>query len=112
VFVVSVVVPGNVLPVSENPYTVLPTPNPAGYLAKPCQPGYQTHYTVVDTKVGFVGWPLQCSPSSTSLDELVVFEPTRALPLFLVYAKPTNGQWGLVLFCFSHLLSPETDTTL
>ena len=102
VFIVSVVVPGNALPITENPHIVRPTPNPTGFLAKPCQSGYQSHYTVVDTKPGSCGLPLQDSPTATSLDELVVFEPTRTLPLFLVYAKGANGRWGqsfLFFFC-------------
>ena len=99
-FMVSVVIPGNVLPITETPYTKPPLVNPAGYLGKPCKAGYQSHYTVVDSSVHSFGLPTEGTSTVTSFDELVVFEPTRCLPLFLVYAKPLNGQWGLPLLSF------------
>lgn len=90
VFMVCLTVPGNALPITAAPYsdpTPFPRiPNSKGFLASPCQRGYQSHYTVV-TKANKAteGYPMRESPIRESFDELVVFEPAQALPVFLVF---------------------------
>ena len=89
VLVISLVAPGNVLPISADPQ-VDKLPNPQGYLGKPRQRGYQSHYTVVylPGEGGIYGYPLRTAPTEASADELVVFEPAQALPVFLIYLDP------------------------
>jgi hypothetical protein len=87
VFMVSIAIPGNVFPISEPPFTPKGEDNPHGFLGKPCQPGYQSHYTVVTEEGERCGYPLQGTPSVTSWDELVVFEPSQLLPIFVFYMK-------------------------
>jgi len=91
VFIISLAAPGNSLPVSASPFQER-QPNPQGYLGKPCHPGYQSHFTIVETNSGL---PLRKTPSDTSFDELVVFEPAQVLPIFLVHVRP--GIFGLLL---------------
>jgi len=64
VLVISLASPGNVLPVTADPFTATMHPNPQGYLGKPRQQGYQSHYTVVYMKEegGTYGYPLRSAP--------------------------------------------------
>lgn len=97
VFIVSLVAPGNIYPVTEPPFkdegvivdgseVNVKVPNPAGFLGKSCRPGYQSHFSVVErTSKGF-GQPIKGTMQFSQNDELVIFEPSQALPLFLVYS--------------------------
>ena len=89
VLVISLASPGNVLPISADP-VLNKIKNPQGYLGKPRQQGYQSHYTVVHMpgEGGTYGYPLRTAPTDDSSDELVVFEPAQALPVFLIYLDP------------------------
>jgi len=57
------------------------------------QGGYQSHYSVIDTKTFTAPFPTQFDDfddrekKRVVSDELVVFEGAQALPLFLVYYK-------------------------
>jgi len=86
VLVISLAAPGNVLPISADPL-LNKIKNPQGYLGKPRQQGYQSHYTIVHMpgEGGTYGYPLRTAPTDDSSDELVVFEPAQALPVFLIY---------------------------
>jgi len=86
VLVISLASPGNVLPICADP-KIIGLPNSHGYLGKPRQPGYQSHYTAVymPGEGGTYGYPLRSAPTEASWDELVVFEPAQALPVFLIY---------------------------
>jgi len=101
VLVISLAAPGNVLPISADPYTGDLRPNPQGYLGKPLQRGYQSHYTAVSLpgEGGTYGYPLRTAPTEASSDELVVFEPSQALPVFLIYLDPAKSVKG-PFFCF------------
>jgi len=84
---ISLVIPGNVLPITTPPYIHHRTPNPDGFLAKPCKLGYQSHFTVVNQRGVDKGTPITGSPTPNTPDELVVFEASQALPLFILYSK-------------------------
>ena len=102
VFVISLAVPGNAFPITAPPY-VGSHPNPQGYLGEPCHRGYQSHYTIVDVSGKVTnGHPLRTRPTNSSFDELVVFEPAQALPIFLVHANP--GTFSLIPFFFFLLI--------
>ena len=87
VFLVSLVVLGNVYPVTELPATIK---NPRSLNGAACKTGYQSHY--VEVKANF-------NPARTQQevigDEIVAFEGWQALPLFLVYTseflRPLDG---------------------
>jgi len=91
VFLLSVVVPGNAYPVTETPFIIDQAQNwlkekienPEGLFGRPCRPGYQSHYVIVDTKSGL---PDTRSVDQGSEDELVVFQPSQVLPLFFFYS--------------------------
>jgi len=78
--VASVVVPGNMLPVLEHPE------ESGSLLGQACRTGYQSHFTMVDgTKESA---PLVDGIDETiAADELIVFEGSYALPLFVFYKK-------------------------
>lgn len=99
VFLISLVTIGNAFPVIDPPFvkkTLGLRVNPTGQYGKPCQLGYQSHYCVVETEKTSLGKPVKDSTNLAGLpDEVVVFEPTQILPLFLIhsskyYLKP-NG---------------------
>ena len=91
VFLVSLVIPGNPCPITDAPLLKdkSQSPNPSGFLGKSCRPGYQSHYLVVNN-----GYPSREAVRSDSADELVVFEPSHALPLFLIYSSQLSDQEG------------------
>jgi len=63
--------------------------NVNGFLGKPCQPGYQSHYTIVNKKSTGSAFPIetdQIDPTQHA-DELVVFQEAQTLPLFLIYCQ-------------------------
>ena len=74
-------------------------PNPLGLLGQACKVGYQSRFTIIDTKHFSSPFPTEYiddfdDPTKGRLvsDELVVFEGAQALSLFLVYYKsPTSG---------------------
>jgi len=80
------VIPGNTFPVTEDPWDA-EQKNKQGYHGQPCRVGYQSHFTLVDspkknsspTKTPFTG--------ANIADELVIFQVTQALPLFVFYLK-------------------------
>ena len=105
VFLVAMVLPGNYYPATEHPFVVpfvqdpgvegddKRKPNPVGLLGQACKGGYQSHYSVIDTKTFSAPFPTQFDDfedrekKRVVSDELVVFEGAQALPLFLVYYK-------------------------
>jgi len=108
-FLVAMVLPGNYYPATEHPFVVpfvqdpsiegddKRKPNPVGLLGQACKGGYQSHYSVIDTKSFAAPFPTQFDDfedhekKRVVSDELVVFEGAQALPLFLVYYKtPTS----------------------
>jgi len=112
VFLVAMVLPGNSYPATEHPFVVpfVQDPsiegvdkrkrNPFGLLAQACKGGYQSHYSVIDTKTFAAPFPTQFGDfddrekNRVVSDELVVFEGAQALPLFLVYYKPPSSTDG------------------
>lgn len=75
VLVISLVTPGNVFPVVEDP-SAADSLNGAK-----CQLGYQSHYVVVTS----VGKPEKHEVKPQSPNELVVFDKGQVLPKFIVY---------------------------
>jgi len=112
VFLVAMVLPGNYYPATEHPFVVpfVQDPsiegddkrkrNPLGLLGQACKGGYQSHYSVIDTKTFAAPFPTQFDDfddrekNRVVSDELVVFEGAQALPLFLVYYKAPSGKPG------------------
>lgn len=110
VFLITAVAPGNVYPVTE-PAVLLDVEAkfdrergartnakdgsllniPYSLLGKACQAGYQSHYVIVDDKGQPARRPAEKDATDTFLreaaDELVVFDTSQALPMFLVYTK-------------------------
>ena len=105
VFLLSLVIAGNVFPVTEHPFKqkpdggieymtdenskTKPVPNTQGYLGKACRAGYQSHYTVVDSRNISTAFPFkekEIDPTITS-NEIVIFDGTQILPLFLIYTN-------------------------
>ena len=109
VFLLSLVITGNAFPITEDPYKERPeggiettidenglikfVPNPQGYLGKACRTGYQSHYTVVDSRTISTAFPFkekEFNPSVTS-NEVIVFDGSQILPLFLIYTTEFNA---------------------
>jgi len=96
VFVIALALPGNPFPIIEHPFkrdengevlssieTGKKIPNPEGYFGRACNPGYQSHYTIVKPF-----YPIENESVDLSKryrDELVIFQDAQALPLFLIY---------------------------
>ena len=72
-----------------------PVPNPQGYLGNACRAGYQSHYTVVDSRNISTAFPFKeekIDPAITS-NEIVIFDGAQILPLFLIYTNEfTSGE--------------------
>ena len=70
-------------------------PNPQGYLGQACRAGYQSHYTVVDSRNILTAFPFKeekIDPAITS-NEIVIFDGAQILPLFLIYTNEfTSGE--------------------
>jgi len=110
VFLMAMVLPGNYFPATEHPFVVpfeqdpsiegddKRKRNPLGLLGQACKGGYQSHYSVIDTKTFSAPFPTQFDDfddrekKRVVSDELVVFEGAQALPLFLVYYKKPSGK--------------------
>ena len=97
VFILSLVISGNSFPIIEHPFKYIQNENgeikkyknEKGFLGQACRPGYQSHYTIVETKGTSIGYPTlktQIDPNKTA-DELVIFEGNQILPLFLIYSN-------------------------
>jgi len=104
VFLIALTVPGNPYPVTEPPFVSNAnsnegkTKNPAGLVSQPCQKGYQSHYVEV-TREGYPvkaeGLDVQNNPMvGIYSDELVLFEGSQTLPLFLVYTTQYGSSGG------------------
>jgi len=88
VFLLSMVVPGNPFPVTEDPWDADHVIK-QGYHGQACRPGYQSHYTLVDA-VAKKSYPIKYPPPFAKekvSSELVVFEWNQTLPLFVFYTK-------------------------
>ena len=87
-FLVSMIIPGNTFPVVENPFATNGLINPSGFLGKPCRSGYQSHFTLVDAKdIAARSFPIKGDVDDFTADELVTFDSSQALPLFVFYTK-------------------------
>ena len=105
VFLLSLVITGNTFPVTEHPFKEKqgggiehmsdengkkkPVLNPLGFLEKACRAGYQSHYTVVDSRNVLTAFPFrekELDPEKTA-NEIVVFDSAQILPLFLIYTN-------------------------
>jgi len=79
VTVICMTLPGNANPVIEAPK------RPDSYLNKGCEPGYQSHYTLVTRSTD---QPIQKEfNSENDADSLVIFNDNQALPLFVIYTS-------------------------
>jgi len=78
--VLSLVVPGNIYPVTEH------HKGPDSLLGKTVKGGHQSHYTNVHTTADHYKFGHVCNPPTGDVyDELVVFQDAQALPLFVIY---------------------------
>ena len=82
VFLIALTVPGNPYPVTEAPSK----DNPTSLLGQACKTGYQSHYLEATQR----GQPAM-NVGERSGDELVVFDGSQTLPLFLVYTSEFGG---------------------
>jgi len=103
ILVLSLVIPGNIYPVTEQPSDInLMTisdeesskakKKPAEtLLGKPCKNGYQSHYAYIyghRSEGRTFGWP--CTDphwKGTKYDELVIFQDAQAVPKYVIYVK-------------------------
>ena len=91
VFLIALTVPGNSYPVTERPFN-----NPTSLLGQACQAGYQSHYLEATAS----GQPAVVNVGDRCGDELVVFEGSQTLPLFLVSTTEFDGAKGASDFCW------------
>jgi len=81
-FVIVAVTPGNTFPVVEHPS------RSGTYKGKGCRNGYQSHFTLVDGRDKNSAFPIEGPIDETILaDELVTFDHSQPLPLFVFYTK-------------------------
>ena len=82
-FLLSLVNAGNTFPVIEHPE------QPGSLLGQACRPGYQSHFTIVDSPDHTQAFPTKYAviDDATTADELVTFESAQAVPLFAFYVK-------------------------
>ena len=82
VFVLSMLNAGNTFPVTEHPLEADSLEEQA------CRPGYQSHFTIVDSTDYTKAYPTKSAPinGASTADELVVFDVSQSLPLFVFYA--------------------------
>jgi len=88
-FIVSMVIPGNSFPVVEHPFAADgSSANPSGFKGKGCRGGYQSHFTLVDGRDINTAFPLRGPiDAATAADEMITFDTSQALPLFVFYTK-------------------------
>ena len=90
VLLIALVIPGRVRPIYNHP---LRADNVVG---KDCTEGYDSHYTVVDAHDISNAYPVNdhraISESNFATgqiaDELVIFDPSRIMPLYIVFLNP------------------------
>ena len=105
VFLLSLIITGNAFPVTEHPFKQKPDggiecvtdengktkadPNSQGYLGKACRAGYQSHYTVVDSRNISTAFPFKEEKIDQAItsNEIVMFDSAQILPLFLIYTN-------------------------
>lgn len=94
VYLVSMVAPGNTYPVTE-------IPGSTTFLERKGNvPGYQSHYTLVNGQGKAAGLVIDPSEFGNEVDdELVIFDPSFALPLFIVEAKKEATTQPVTPFC-------------
>ena len=99
---ISLLITGNVFPVTEHPFKqkpdggiehvsdengkTKPVPDQEGYLGKACRAGYQSHYTVVDSRNISTAFPFKeekIDPAITS-NEIVIFDGAQILLSFFL----------------------------
>jgi len=92
VFLLALTIPGNPFPIIESPFITgfnqTLEKNPKGYLGKACNPGYQSHYTIVPKADIANAFPIGIDERidlNIHADELAIFQEAQALPLFLMY---------------------------
>jgi len=83
VFLLSLVNAGNTFPVTEHPEKA------GSLLGHACRPGYQSHFTIVDSTDYTQAFLTKSAPinGAPTADELVTFESAQAVPLFVFYVK-------------------------
>jgi len=83
VFLLSLVNAGNTFPVTEHPEQA------GSLLGHACRPGYQSHFTIVDSTDYTKAFPTRSASvnAASTADELVTFESAQAVPLFVFYVK-------------------------
>ena len=83
VFILSMVNAGNPFPVIEHPEQA------GSLLGQACRPGYQSHFTLVDSTNYKKAFPTSSSVinAATTADELVTFESAQAVPVFVFYVR-------------------------
>jgi len=95
VFLIALTVPGNPYPATEPPFVADEKApegkslNTFGLLGQACKAGYQSHYLEATQS----GQPAMDVVEGFG-DELVVFEGSQTLPLFLVYTTEFGGGQG------------------
>jgi len=94
VFLITLVTVGNPFPVTEDPFVEedgVMVKNPESFHGQACRPGYQSHFVRVHSTGERRGKPVleECDPKFTA-DEVVVFESSQALPLFLIFVRSPN----------------------
>eukprot|EP01130_Rhizamoeba_saxonica_P005313 TRINITY_DN2133_c0_g1_i1.p1 TRINITY_DN2133_c0_g1~~TRINITY_DN2133_c0_g1_i1.p1 ORF type:complete len:986 (+),score=189.66 TRINITY_DN2133_c0_g1_i1:57-2960(+) len=75
-FIVSMVIPGNVYPVTEHPNKL------KSLKGLPNKVGYQSHYVRVNKK----GYP-SSNMDDNIFDEIVVFQESQVLPIYVIFAE-------------------------
>jgi len=98
-------IPGNPYPVIEHPKDEL------NLYGKALVPGYQSHY-VVTTAAGF---PLKLQDWNRQLkryDELVIYQETQAVPIFLIQVDTSNMNAVLSLYNQSVLSTKDEPPAL
>ena len=89
VFLIALTIPGNSYPATEPPNK----DNPTSLLGQACKSGYQSHYLEA-TQSGQPAVNVGDGYGDGYGDELVVFEGSQTLPLFLVYITEFGGGGG------------------
>jgi len=82
-YILALVIPGNAFPVTERPG------EEGNYCGKALRKGYQSHFTIVDSGEFPEAYPVLGSLKGHQYlaYELVTFEGSQALPLFVFYGK-------------------------
>ena len=83
VILLSMVIAGNIFPVTEHPKQA------GSLLGQACRTGYQSHFTIVESQdytQAFPSTKATIDPTNTA-DELVIFNDVQAVPVFVFYIK-------------------------